>query len=584
MTSRSIRVLILIAAAVAAGIATRARGAAPGAGEDPSPGDSSAIAEAPDLQEAFARLDRFAEKQMRQDGIPGMAVALTDRQGLLRVETYGFADLRARTRLRPEHLFEIGSISKSFTAIALLQDMEKGRFDPQAPIARYLPWFKVRTRYAPITGHHLLTHTAGLPDGHDDVPSSLYQVVVVREVSAGYAPGRHYSYSNIGFQILGAALEEIDGTPYPEIIRERILAPLGMKESEPAITHETRRRLAVGYEPFYDDRPAGPDHPLAEATWLEYGAGDGSIAATPADLAAYLRMLLNRGAGPHGRILSEESFRLMTRPAIPAGDGESYGYGLVVQPVGGHTLVHHTGGMVGYHSMILGDLDDGVGIVVLINAPGRKEKVAEYGLNLMHAALHGQPLPPVPDPPPATRVSNAADYAGTYRAPDGRSIAIEAEGDGLVLLRAGQRVPLEARDRDWFYAGHPDFTLYLLHFGRDADGRVVEALHGPDWYANERYRGPRAFDVPRAWLAYPGHYRTSNPWLSNFRVVLRKGRLWMIDPDGEENALAPAGRPGFFRMGDGELTPETLELDSAIRGRTQRALLSGVAYYRTFTP
>ena len=543
-----------------------------------------ARSEAPDYQEAFDRLDRFVAQQMREDHIPGLALALTDRQGTLRVQTYGYADLEARTPLKPDRLLEIGSISKSFTAIALLQEREKGRFDPQAPIVRYLPWFKVRSRFAPITGHHLLTHTAGLQEGHDDVPSSLYQVIVARDVSAGYAPGKHYSYSNLGFQILGATLEELNGRPYPEIIRARILEPLDMKDTEPAITHETRKRLAVGYESFYDDRPADSSHPLAQGTWVEYGAGDGSIAATPADLAAYLRMLLNRGAGPHGRILSEESFRLLTQRAIPAGDGEFYGYGLVVQEDDGHTLIHHTGGMVGYHAMILGDLDDGVGIVLLLNGPGRKERVAEYGLRLMRCALHGEPLPPLPDPVPPTRVVKAADYAGVYGSPGGKTLRFEADGERLLLRTGDRSIALESRGDDWFYVPDPDFALYLLRFGRDKEGRVVEAAYGPDWYPGERYRGPREFAVPAGWRAYPGHYRTTNPWESNFRIVLRKGSLWMIDPEGEEALLRPGPEAGLFLAGNEMPTAETLRFDTVMKGGAQRAFASGVAYYRTFTP
>lgn len=534
------------------------------------------------LDAAWERLDAFVAQRMSQDGTPGLALALTDREGLLRAKTYGLASLEARTPLAPDRLFEIGSISKSFTAVALLQLRDEGKFDPQAPIVKYLPWFRIDSKYAPITGHHLMSHTGGLPRDRDDIPSSLFQAAALAERSTGGAPGAHYAYSNIGYQVLGYLLEAVAKQPYAEIIRKRLFEPLEMTGSEAAITHDLRRRLAVGYEPLYDDRPTHPGQPLVPGTWVEYGAGDGSISATAGDLAAYLRMLLNRGAGPRGRILSTQSFELLIQRAVKTGEGEHYGYGLAVRDAEGHTVIGHSGGMIGYSSHIVGDLDDGLGVVVLVNGPGDPERVAEFGLKTLRAAYHRQDLPPLPTPESPESVKNAADYAGSYLSPEGRRLTLLAEGDRLMLLRADLRIPLERRAEDTFYVGHPDFDLYLLRFGR-SKGAVVEASHGSDWYAHERYSGPRRFDYPRGWEAYTGHYRTTHPWFSNFRIVLRKGKLLLVTPEGEEQAVVPI-EGGSFRVGDKEHSAERLRFDKVIDGRALRANLSGVAYYRTFTP
>jgi CubicO group peptidase (beta-lactamase class C family) len=536
------------------------------------------------LEAAYARIDALVERRMKAERIPGMAMTITDRDRLLRVKTYGYADLAARTPLTPDHPLEIGSVSKSFTAIALLQEREAGRFDPRAPITRYLPWLKLDTRFAPITGHHLLTHTAGLPGTRDDILSPLYQALSLAGRPTGWAPGKHYEYSNFGYQLLGLILEELDGKPYPEIIRRRILEPLGMAASEPAITHDTRRRLAVGYEPLYDDRPDHPSQPLAPATWLEYDAGDGSIAATPADLAAYLRMLLGHGAGPRGRLLSEESFGLLVQRAIPTDDEGHYGYGLIVEERDGHTLVRHTGGMVGYYTMVLGDLDEGLGVTVQINGPGDRKPIARYVLAAVRAAVHGEEIPPLPAEDPAP-VPEAAAYAGEYVSPEGGRLTLVADGDRLLLAHAGGRLALEAQGDDRFRVPHPDFALFLLAFGREK-GAVVEAWHGGDWYAGPRYNGPRAFRHPSAWDAYPGHYRSQDPWFSNFRVVLRKGALWLVTPGDaaeDEQWLTPLG-PGAFRVGEAAHPSGTLRFDGVVRGKAQRATYSGEAFYRTFTP
>src|SRR5437868_2355817 len=260
------------------------------------------------LNEAYNRLDAYVAREMRDKGIPGLSLALTHRHGLLRASTYGYADVKLKKYVTPETEFEIGSISKSFTSISLLQLGEQGKFDPRQPITKYLPWFSIHSNYTAVTGHDVMSHSAGLPRDRDDIPSSLYQAVGVRDLWAGYEPGKHFAYSNIGYQIMGYLLEEITGKSSGQNVRERLMQPMGMSHSEPLFTHDTYSRLATGYAPLYDDRPNGSSAPLIEATWQEYAAGDGAIVSTASDMAIYLRMLLNRGVGPNGRVISEKSF------------------------------------------------------------------------------------------------------------------------------------------------------------------------------------------------------------------------------------------------------------------------------------
>src|SRR2546428_10962593 len=105
----------------------------------------------PDLAAAWKRLDGFVLREMRGQRIPGVSLALTDRTRLLRVKTYGFANLDSRAPLRPDHLLEIGSISKSFTSIALPQLHHEGRFDPKTPLSTHLPWVSIESSFQPLT-------------------------------------------------------------------------------------------------------------------------------------------------------------------------------------------------------------------------------------------------------------------------------------------------------------------------------------------------------------------------------------------------------------------------------------------------
>jgi CubicO group peptidase (beta-lactamase class C family) len=533
-----------------------------------------------DYEEAFARLDAFIIQAMEARGTPGVAVGLTDRERLLRVATYGYADLAARTPVTPDTLFEIGSIGKSFTSIAIQQAREAGLIDLHAPVTDYLPWFAVQSEYAPITIHHLLSHTAGIIEGTDFAPDPRAEVWALRETETGSPPGTYFHYSNVGYKALGLILERLLGDHYPAILRSRILAPLGMDATDPSITHETRHRLAVGYARWYDDRPGHFRDPLVPATWLETDSADGSLASTPADMAAYARLLLNRGQGPRGRLFSEESFTLMTQGVIKAWDDLEYGYGLVREEVEGHTYIGHEGDMVGYVASLLTDQDAGLGVVVLVNGPAYNNEMARFALQLLRAAREGQELPAVPSLPDPAQIENAADYAGTYRAGD-KTITLAAEGDRLVLHDGAEAIPIEQRFPDHFYVPHPAWVRALLTFGRHAE-QVVEAFHGNDWYTGEHYSGPDTFDSPPEWAAYVGHYRAYNPWFSNFRVLARKGQLLLSRPYGDEPLTPLAG--GGFRVGEDAESPERLRFGAVVDGQALHAHRSGADFYRFFTP
>ena len=538
------------------------------------------------LESAFQAIDLYAEHRMQEVNMPGLALAVTDREKLLRVATFGYADLAAAKPIQPGTMFEIGSIGKSFTNVALLQLRDEGRLDLHAPVSTYLPWFEVQTDYGPITTHHLMTHTAGIPSGTDIGPHGLYEAWALRESRTGSPPGEYFRYSNVGYKTLGFLLGELDGRSYSESIQTRVLEPLGMRDSHPVIGYETRKRAAVGYRSFYDDRPEHIDHGLAPALWTEYGVGDGCQASTAGDMAIYLRMFMNGGAGPAGRLMSEDSYRLMTQRAIANQQwgGAHYGYGLTLADVDGHAYLGHGGSTTGFGAAMIADLDDGLGVVVLVNGYVQSYGAVDMALHLLRllrAGLRQQPMPPLPSVADPESVSDAAAYAGSYSAGEDR-LAIAAQGERLSLRWRGLDVVLRRRGEDRFFVPHPDLEHYLLEFGR-AGERVVEVFHGPHWYVGEGYSGPEGFAYPAEWDSFPGHYRTYNFGLTNFRIVLRKGSLILIYPAGGHEPLVPLGG-GLFRIGDDPRSPETIRFDAMASGRALRATYSGCPYYRTYTP
>ena len=527
-------------------------------------------------ESAFQRLSEFIERQLPTLNAPGIAIGLTNREQILHVGVYGLANREAEQPVTPETLFQIGSISKSFASIVLLQLHEQGLLDINDPVTKHLPWFEIQSEYEPITLRHLMSHTAGIVRGSDDTVSAYTETWNLRYTKTTAPPGEMFHYSNSGYKVLGAVLQTILGQSLADILREHVLDPLGMHTTLPVICSEDRSRMAVGYSPFYDDRPLPPGGLLAPATWLESDTADGSICSTAEDMCRYIQTLLYRGKG----LLAPQSFEQLIEPIIPTDDGlhgEHYGLGLVTQNINEHHVVSHSGGMVGYTADMLADLDAGLGVVVLTNGPAEPEKISRYALALLRAAWVGDELPAFPE----DDLLKLDDYTGMYRCGE-KAFTLTSKNERLYLDFEAATVPLEPHSPDKFFVPHPAFELFLLRMGREND-QIVEAVHGGERYVHDRYRGETSFESPEEWEAYPGHYRSHNPWLSNFRVVLRKGLLVFIDPMDEDEVLHQL-EPGLFRVGDDTRSPEFIRFDVVIHGKAMGAILSGGVYSRTFTP
>jgi hypothetical protein len=244
----------------------------------------------------------------------------------------------------------------------------------------------------------------------------------------------------------------------------------------------------------------------------------------------------------------------------------------------GHTIVRHTGGMVSFMSAMHVDLDEGVGGFASVNAQQgyRPNPVVVYGLKAMRAANASQAMPPMPPPNSPGKIEKATEYAGVFTSTDGRRLEFVAEGDILFLIYKGKRLQLETAGGG-FLAQHPDFDRFTFNFGREEGekGKVIEVSHGGDWYVNQQYSGPRKFDYPREWDAFVGHYRNDSPWIGSFRVVQRKGRLWL---DGSL-PLEP-GNANTFRLADSPYSPEWIQFLSVVNGKSMHVKLSGEDFLR----
>jgi D-alanyl-D-alanine carboxypeptidase len=534
----------------------------------------------------FKPLDAFVEQYLRDMNAPGLTLVLADRDGVQRVVTYGFSDVEQKIRVTPEQLFQIGSISKSFLANCLLQLHQEGKLDLQKPILDYLPWFRIDSSFEPITVHHLLTHTSGLPG----IPNIFLSDPSAKH-RAAYAPGKLFHYNNTAFQLLGHLLMTLDRGLLPDIYRKRILAPLGMTQTEPVITLDARDRTAKNYAAFENDHTFPRFGRLCEAPAIISSDAAGCIASTPHDMGLYVQMIARHGEGPKSRLLNDENFNLFSQSHIKAeefGPTASYGYGIAVDTLDGHKILRHTGGMISFASAIHVDIDEGVGAFASINAMQgyRPNPVAQFAMQLMRVMrtkpyYNGKPQPPTVIP--ATLVENSDYFTGTYHSVDGKTLEFLGSGTSLRILRSNESIPLENAGDGVFVAPHPDFSSFVFVFGhsdpKDPKSAVVEVGWGNDWYVKPEYKGPKTFDTPTEWAAYVGHYRNENNWIGSVRITLRKGQLMA---DGA--TLLQHEQDTRFRMRSDEADTEWISFHDIVDGQAQRIKLSGEDLWRVLAP
>jgi D-alanyl-D-alanine carboxypeptidase len=509
---------------------------------------------------------------------PGIVIGVTDRKALQTVIVHGYADVKKHTRLTRDSHFPIGSISKSFTAVMLMELKDEGRFDPQAPIRQYLPEFTLKSRFRPVTGRDLLSHTSGLPLYRADMSSSRDVVAALTDFEPSYAPGTHYWYSDIGFQVLGYAIERIVHAPYRAVIEQKVFAPLGMTSSYAVIDDPLRARLPVSYIRWpYDGS-------YVEYPWFEYAAADGSIVSTASDMCAYARFILNRGMGPQGRVISDPSFTALTTPVL-----EGYAYGLQVHQERGATVIEHSGGMAGFHSLLVADMTDGFGVMFLSNFE-LDHALTRWVLEAVRAAYRNEPEPARVALSSAAQEPGAAEYAGTYRASSGREVEFVSGAQGLLLKEGGAAVPLVPMGHDAFRTMDAAADPFPYVFGRaagTADAAVVEVSHGAEWFANDRYRGVTPAAAPADYAYYVGHYENHNPEGPIARIYVQGGKLMaLVDgevPSTDPQTLKPVGS-GVFQPAEPDPNPERYQFDTVVDGQALRLLISGAPLYRVETP
>ena len=354
----------------------------------------------------FTAIDRYVEQEMQATRLPGLALGIVQGDQVVHLKGFGVADPSGRA-VTPQTPFIIGSLSKSFTALAIMQLVEAGKVELDAPVQRYLPFFRVADAEASIriTVRQLLNQTSGLSTvsglpylaRQDTSDSALEQDVrALQTVELTHPPGQTFQYSNLNYTILGLIIQTVAGESYEQYMQQRILAPLGMRNSYMSPEEAQRHSLATGYE-FWFDRPVP-----TELFYNRAAVPSGWISASVEDMAHYLVAQLNGGHYGGATILSSAGIAVLHRPAAPLGgdpfgfySGSQYGMGWTASQINGVPSVWHNGDTLDFHAHVILVPADNWGIVLLTNGQNdlRPARVEHISAGVMSLLLGRQPPP-----------------------------------------------------------------------------------------------------------------------------------------------------------------------------------------------
>jgi serine beta-lactamase-like protein LACTB len=489
----------------------------------PCAGALHAEGQAPDpYQDVVPTLEKWIGREVAAKDLPALSVALVDGPRVVWAKGFGFADSKAKLPATAETVYRVGSVSKLFTDVAVMQLVEKGQIDLDAPVTRYLVDFRPGNPFSKdVTLRQLMSHRAGLvrepPKGHYFDPSApplSRTVASLNKTKLVYPPEERTKYSNAGIAAVGYVLERTQKQPFARYLASRILEPLGMTRSSFEPTPGLTKDLAAARMWTYQGREF-------DAPTFELGmAPAGCMYSTVTDLARFLSMLFAGGRGPGGPVLKAETLDQMWTPQFAApGTKTGFGIGFMLSELDGRRRIGHGGAIYGFATELAALPDDRLGVIVAASRDGANavtHRIADVALRHMLAAKQGKAAPAIEVTSPLDPEA-ARKLAGRYRSGDKVIDLLERGGRVWVLPQAGGfRVELRRK-------GDVLVTDDWLDFGTEFVAEGDKLHSGKDVYEKGDVTKPEP--PPARWRGLIGEYG----WDHNTLYVLEKdGRLHVL--------------------------------------------------------
>ena len=419
---------------------------------------------APTAEQINAKADEFMNASVRVNHFTGTVLIARDGQPIIS-KGYGMADYELNVANSPQTVFRLGSITKQFTAMAIMMLQERGKLSVADPICKYLE--KCPAAWQPVTIRNLLTHTSGVPN-YTDTPDFFEKEATAPYTSAGlvdvfrdkplrFAPGEKYEYSNSGYHLLGLIIEKTSGAPYARFLSENIFKPLGMKSTGYDDSRALVPNRARGYIQTGDS--------FVNASYLNmaipYAAG--ALYSTTEDLLRWDQALYTE------RLVSRKSLDEMFVPFRDAGPGIGYAYGWNVGKRFDRQMTAHGGGINGFSTHIIRFPTDHVTVIVLANSENaRSSGIANNLAAIVFGAKYTIPV----ERKTITLSSATLDkYVGQYELAPNFIMTITNENGSLMAQATGQgKTELFAESENVFF---PKVVEATFTFVKDAQGQVT---------------------------------------------------------------------------------------------------------------
>jgi CubicO group peptidase (beta-lactamase class C family) len=331
-----------------------------------------------DLDHTKEVLEKLIEQELAT-GVASISIALVKGDEIVWTAAYGYANVYTKTPATPETIYVTGSTFKSVTATAILQLVEQGKCKLDNPVNQYLGDVQIDdNEERPVTIRHILSHTSGLTAGartanlwQRRLPATLEEMT--KKLKSIRPVEEKYEYNNFAYGMAGLLVEKISGMSYEDYIVKKILAPLGVKTAHPVEPNAVMvERIALPYV----KTSKGTTLPVSQVRYDVYPAGD--VYLTAEDMVRFLAAHLNGGEFQGGRILKRKSVK-------EARTKQFFGYGLgwfLGKLADGHTVIQHGGGVPGFLTSMVGDVDAKVGVYVMSNS-GNTRPIAMAALTLL---------------------------------------------------------------------------------------------------------------------------------------------------------------------------------------------------------
>ena len=346
-----------------------------------------------------SELQPLIEDFMRQQQVPGLAIGVIQGGQLAYAHGFGVKNLaHDHDPVTPRSLFHMASITKTFVATSIMQLVEAGKINLDAPVVQYLPYFRLADdRYPTITVRQMVTHTSGMPDvedyewdkpQYDDGALERY----VRSVSNQkliFAPGTDFRYSNMAFEVLGDLISKVSGESFDDYVQQQILTPLKMKDSTLLIKKTSPGLMTWGHERDL----SGHVFPSKVYPYNRMHSPSSNLHSNVEDMARWALANLNHGELDGRRILKEQTYDIMWKPAHKLSDGRAVGISWFLGEYRGQATVSHGGGDTGYATFLMLLPEKKMAVVLMANCDWLGDARAQIAHAALDVALGLKPEP-----------------------------------------------------------------------------------------------------------------------------------------------------------------------------------------------